>query len=124
VVSCGRTDGRKYRQIDMTKLVVGFRSFANTPGNSALPTERIYVLQWFSEQTALIFCPLQQFRYFCSLWGSVYCAVRTYSSNVIRDNFSLWARSQNFEMGLLASSSPSARSSEWKNSAPDGRILM
>jgi hypothetical protein len=29
----GRTDGRTYRQTDMTKLIVAFRNFANAPNN-------------------------------------------------------------------------------------------
>jgi len=31
VVPYGRTDGRTNRQTDMTKLIVAFRSFGNTP---------------------------------------------------------------------------------------------
>ena len=35
VVPCGRTDGRKDRRTGMTKQIVAFRNFANTPKTSA-----------------------------------------------------------------------------------------
>jgi hypothetical protein len=35
VVPCGQTDGRTDGRTDMTKLVIGFRNFANAPKNES-----------------------------------------------------------------------------------------
>ena len=50
VVPCGRSDGRTEGWTDMTKLVVAFRNFANTPKNLA---QKALVLESESLNTRL-----------------------------------------------------------------------
>jgi hypothetical protein len=62
----------------MTKLTAPFRSSANTPNMShMLPTQRIYVFVWISEQAAII--SLYNINSLVLITGTecVYCALRT-----------------------------------------------
>jgi hypothetical protein len=90
VVPCGRTDERTDRGIDMTTLIVAFRSSANASKNCTFCPHTVFMCSvWISEQTAIISQYNINWLVCITETKCVYCAVRTGSLNVTQINPSL-----------------------------------